>query len=279
MRLFGSSRATGGHVKVVSAVVLLFLISLPAAAQFQPLPSFRNPQYNPRNAEGTFDVLVHVDGEAFIYVKDTDIKYLPVSGAPIRDAGSNYSQGIPKAVFGAFNMVKIAGRGDVNLHEEPGPGNDYTAIIRLNDRQSGSNLYHIRLDWTWNPANPRQPPGGRNSRPLESSRNDNRDYNRDRTGSFEFRGSVDDATVLHIRSDQVREEDISGKPIRGSRFVFSQPLPAERLRSIELIDVEGRGEVELVEKPWEGNKFTAVIRISDRQRGNNPYRFKLVWSR
>ena len=266
-------------MKLLFSLVLVSFAALPAMGQSEQLPSFRNSQYDPRNAEGAFDVLVHVDGEAFIYVKDTELTYLPLSGAPIRDAGSNYSQGIPQAVFGSFNMVKIAGRGDVSLHESPGPNNDYTAIIRVNDRQSGANLYHIRLDWTWNPANPRVPPSGRYSRPLDSRTNDSSDYKRSRNGSFEFRGNVDDVTVLYIRSDQVRAEDIAGKPIRKDRFRFSQPLPAERLKSIELTEVSGRGQVELVEKPWEGNRFQAVIRITDRQRGNAPYSFKLTWRR
>jgi hypothetical protein len=90
---------------------------------------------------------------------------------------------------------------------------------------------------------------------------------------------VDDVAILYIRSDQVREEDIAGKPIRAERFEFSQPLPSTRLRSIELTEVSGRGRVELVEEPWEGNRFTAVVRISDPASGNARYRFKLVWSR
>jgi hypothetical protein len=271
--------AMGGLVRHLCIVVLLLAGSIPAAAQFLQLPSFPNSHYSARNAEGMFDVLVFVDGEAFIYVRDTELKYLPLNGAPIRDAGSNYSQGIPRAVFGSFNMVKIAGRGNVDLHEEPNPGNDYTAILRVNDRQPGAELYHIRLDWNWNPANPLVPPRGRFSRPLDSRTNDPGDYRNSRRGSFEFRGSVDDVTVLYIRSDQVRSEDISGKPIRNDRFWFSQPLPAQRLRSFELIEATGRGEIDLVERPWEGNRFTAVVRITDRQRGSAPYRFKLEWSR
>jgi hypothetical protein len=257
----------------------VLLTATAATAQFAPLPSFPSAQFNGRAADGVFDILVHVDGEAFLYVQGSTLKYLPLSGAPIRDAGSNYTQGIPKAVFGSFNMIKKAGRGEVDLYEEPGPSNDYTAIVRVNDRKAGAEFYHIRLEWTWNPANPKVPPGGRFNRPLNNQTNNPGDYRNGRSGVFEFRGNVDDATVLRIRADQVREEDISGKPIQGDRFTFSQPLPNERLKSIELTEVTGRGQVELVEKPWEGNRFTAVVRITDRQRGNSPYSFKLVWSR
>jgi hypothetical protein len=247
--------------------------------QFVSLPTGPAPNFNPREAEGAFDILLYVDGEAFLYVKDTGLSYLPLSGAPIRNAGTNYSQGIPRAVFGSFNVVKKAGSGDVDLYEEPSPKNNYTAVIRVTDKKSGADFYHIHLDWTWNPADPSRPPGGRNSRPLDSRTNDPGDYRRGREGSFEFTGRVDDATVLHIRSDQVREEDLTGRPLRGDRFSFSQPLPAQRLKTLSLVDVQGRGEVDIVEKPWEGNNFTAVILINDPQRGNSEYSFRLVWSR
>lgn len=264
------------------ATVLLMLSTLVVSAQdkqFVSLPTAPAPNFNPREAEGAFDILLYVDGEAFLYVKDTGLNYLPLSGAPIRNAGTNYSQGIPRAVFGSFNVVKKAGSGDVDLYEEPSPKNNYTAVIRVTDKKSGADFYHIHLDWTWNPADPSRPPGNRYSRPLDSRTNDPSDYRRGREGSFEFTGRVDDATVLHIRADQVREEDLAGRPLRGDRFTFSQPLPAERPKIISIVDVEGRGDVDLVEKPWEGNNFTAVILITDPQRGNSQYSFRLVWSR
>jgi hypothetical protein len=267
-------------VKPALVFVLAALLAVPAAGQqFQQLQPFRSQQFSPRNAEGVFDIIAHVDGEGFFYVKGITMSYLPVNGANVRDAGSNYSQGIPEAVYGSFNMVKVAGRGEVSLHEGPSPANKYTAIIRVNDRNPGSDLYHIRLDWTWNPANPRVPPGGRITRPLDSSLNDPSEYRRSRNGSFQFEGTVDDVTVLYIRSDQVRASDLAGRPIRGDSFRFSQPLPAERLRTLEITEVSGRGVVEMVEKPWEGNKFEAVILIIDDQRGSSRYSFKLNWSR
>ena len=265
-------------MKIVTVLFLLSALTLSAQTQV-PLPADRAPNYNEREAQGSYDILLYVDGEAFLYVRGKDLTYLPLSGAPIRNAGTNYTQPIPRAVFGSFNVVKKAGSGDVDLYEEPSPKNEYTAVIRVTDKKSGADFYHVHLDWTWNPANPSQPPGGRNTRPLDSRTNDPGDYRRGRDGFFEFSGRVDDATVLHIRSDQVREEDLTGRPIRGDRFNFSQPLPAQRLRTLSLVDVQGRGEVEIVEKPWEGNNFTAVVLIDDPQRGNAPYSFRLVWSR
>ena len=257
--------------------LLLTLTASPVMAQ--ELPTFRSNLYNPRSPEGIFDVLVHVDGEAILYVQNTGLRYMLLSGAPLRDAGSNYRQPIPRAVLGSFNMQKVAGRGAVTLVEEPGPVNNYTAVLRINDRNGGEDFYHIRLDWTWDPSNPSRAPGGRDSRPLSSPNNDANDYRRGREGTFEFRGQVDDVAILRIRGDQVREEDIAGRPIRGERFQFSQPLPASRLRTLELTEINGRGQVELVEKPWEGNRWMAVVRITDPRPGVGRYSFKLVWTR
>jgi len=265
------------------AAILLLVSGLTLSAaqdnKFVPLPSFAAAGFNPRTAEGTYDIVVQVDGEAFLYVQGTNLKYLPLSGGPLQDKGTNYTQGIPRAVFSSFNVAKIAGRGTIDLYEEPNPKNDYTAVIRVTDKNPGSELYHIRLNWSWNPANPTQPLGGRAGRPLDNRDNDPGDYRRGREGSFQFRGTVDDVTVLRINSDRVRAEDLAGRPLRGDQFSFSQPLPYERVRTIQIVDVEGRGDVELVEKPWEGNKFTAVVIISDPQRGASSYSFRLAWSR
>jgi hypothetical protein len=268
-------------MRSAATLVLVSALTLSAAQdnQFVPLPSFPAPGYNQRTAEGIYDILVQVDGEAFLYVQDKNLKYLPLSGGPLQDKGTNYTQAIPRAVFNSFSIHKNAGRGAVDLYEEPNPKNDYTAVIRVTDKNPGSDFYAIQLRWSWNPANPMQPLGGRVSRPLENRDNDPGDYRRGREGSFQFRGTVDDVTVLRITSDRVRAEDLAGRPLRNDEFSFSQPLPNARVRSIQLVDVEGRGDVELVEKPWEGNRFTAVVIVSDPQRGASSYSFRLAWSR
>jgi hypothetical protein len=269
-------------MRLAAILVLLSALTLSAAQnnQFVQLGSFPAPQgYNPRSPEGTFDLILQVDGEAFVYVQGKNVKYLPLSGAPIQDKGNNYTQEVPRAVFSSFHLAKVTGSGDVSLQEPPNEKNDYTAVVRVNDKRSGSDLYHIRLSWTWDPSNPMQQPvvaRGGNRVPVDNRDND---YRRGREGSFQVRGTVDDVTVLYITGDRVRVEDLSGRPLRGDQVAFSQPLPYERLRSIQLVDVQGRGDVELVEKPWEGNKFTAVVLVSDPQRGASSYSFRLVWSR
>lgn len=267
-------------MKTLQTLVLLLLIfvaGMPVAAQ--TLPSQPGPNYNPRSANGAFDLVIYVDGEIYLNVQRDRIDYQVLSGKLPRDSGSNYVQPIPRAAFGTFNMEKIAGRGTVELYEEPSASNDYTAILRIYDPRGGADLYHIRLEWTWNPADPSTPPSIRSGTPVRGNVSDARDYDRSRDGEFVFRGRIDGVTAYYIRSDQVRAQVFSAAPPRGELFSFSQPIPSRPFETFEITDVRGRGNVDLVEKPWEGNDYTAVVRIQDDARGSAEYTFRLVWRR
>src|SRR5205814_2643930 len=98
----------------------------------------------------------------------------------------------------------------VTLMEEPSARNKYTAVLRIKDDKAGRDLYHVRLSWTWNPANPSRPPQGGATERIESRNNNPERYDRDRDGVFQFAGRVDGVTVLHIHADQVRAEILSG---------------------------------------------------------------------
>jgi hypothetical protein len=262
-----------------AALAVVFAMSLAAASLAQRLPSQPSAAYNAASATGLFELVIYVDGDNYISVRGNEIAYQVQSGGLPRDTGSNYNQPIPRAMFGTFNMVKVAGRGSVELVEEPGPGNDYTALLRIIDSRAGRDLYHVRLEWTWNPADPSRPPGPRGGEAVRGNVGNPATYDRDRQGEFLFRGRVDGVTAFYIRSDQVRTQVFSGSPSRGETFAFSQPLPFRPLATFDILDVGGRGRVELVERPWEGNDYTAVVRIQDDARGSADYQFRLVWMR
>jgi hypothetical protein len=275
-------------MKFLSALLLLTLLPLSAvAAQNLPtLPADRGPQFDPRSGVGSFDLIFYVDGEAIVYVKDTGLRYSLLSGTPLQNAGSNYTQPIPHAVFGDFNMEKIAGRGTVTLVETPVPLNNFSAVVRIKDDKAGRDLYHIRLTWSWNPNDPTRSPydgnGGRGRGPDNhyDTRYDDHDHDHGaREGAFEFRGRVDGVTMLYIRGDQVRVENVSGQPLRDQVFKFSEPIPIANVRDMDLVETVGRGKVELVEKPWEGNRYTTIVRITDYNSGAGQYSFKLAWHR
>ena len=264
-------------MKVIRMLAILLMGAVSTVAQ--TLPAQPGPNYNPLSATGVFDLIISVDAENYFYVQGDQITYQKLNGQLPRDRGSNYNQPIPRAAFGTFNMEKISGRGTVELVEEPSAGNDFTAALRIYDPRGGADRYHVRLEWTWNPADPSSPPGIRGGTAVRGNISRPDDYDRDREGEFMFRGRIDGVTAYYIRSDQVRAQVFSAAPPRGEVFAFSQPIPSRRLENFDMVDVRGRGRVDLVETPWEGNDYTAVVRIQDDQRGAAEYSFKLLWRR
>ena len=267
-------------MKSIVTTLLALALTVPTSVQ-QPVEADRSSRFDLRSSEGVFDIHVRVDGEVFLYIKRSEISHLIVSGAPLRLERSTYSQPIPEAAFGVFELDKINGRGRADLFEAPQSSNDYTAILRINDDRGGPDLYHLRLNWTWNPDDPSRPPR------VREVRNDGwggfPDFDfpgffEPREGEFEFEGRVDQITAISIRGDRVRSENFVGRRLRDGRFNLSDPLPSSPM-DIELTGVRGRGRVELVEKPWEGNGYTAVVLIEDERGGVADYSFNLVWQR
>ena len=119
-------------------------------------------------------------------------------------------------------------------------------------------------------------PGTRLS-PTEDTPASNRDKNE---GNLDFQGRIDGTVIFRIRGEEVFVETVSGRPVGVKRLSFSQPLPrTPPLSRVELRKGDGRGKITLLEHPWEGNQFVAVIRISDPKGGDDNYRFQLKWRR
>jgi len=285
-----------------------------AVSEFRPP---RSQDYNPNSKTGQFDLRFHVDHTMELYVQGDVVRYR-FEGQTPRDDGSEHSQPIPRAVFSRFEMEQQDGRGDITLLERPSPENDYTAKLRISDTRGGDDRYHARLRWessesapvpapaptpasapsgsvsqvlsrhiedllrgpagTEPSAAPQQPnllPGVE----LSSSENNPGDYNNANEGLFEFRGRVDGAVVFRIRGDRVFADAESGRPAEVERFSFSQALPAASLADVSVEKRDGRGSVVLLERPWQGNGFTAVIRVEDPSGGDDRYHFRLQWRR
>ena len=114
---------------------------------------------------------------------------------------------------------------------------------------------------------------------IFSDDNDPARYNDRNEGLFEFRGRIDGTVRLLIRADRVMAESTAGRPVSVDRFSFSQPVPASRVRDMSVEKKDGRGKVVLLERPWEGNHYLAVVEISDPKGGDDRYHFRLKWRR
>ena len=114
---------------------------------------------------------------------------------------------------------------------------------------------------------------------IFSGDNDPSRYNDADSGVFEFRGRVDGVARIRIRGDRVLAESEGGRPLAVERFSFTQPVPSARVGDMRVETKDGRGKIVLLERPWEGNHFMAVVEISDPKSGDDRYHFRLTWEK
>jgi hypothetical protein len=193
------------------------------------------------------------------------------------------------------------GRGEVDVVQQPTRQNDYTLIVRIRDRSTGTGRYRIRAWWEndtgrgrW-PSNPRQddryerpsdrgwPSTGVDARPRIDDRG-GYDPNpgagvpgRRGTPALVWRGLVDDEVELRIQGDRVQYRTLSGASVRDARAMFTNGGIPRREVTVELLARQGRGSIWITEQPSARNAYTLVVRIRDQQAGAWLNEFELLW--
>ncbi|MGH7618124.1 MAG: hypothetical protein ACREPM_12920, partial [Gemmatimonadaceae bacterium] len=88
-------------------------------------------------------------------------------------------------------------------------------------------------------------------------------------------GDVDEDLEIVIQPGTVNYHTVRGRdPQRLQSAISETTLPNAQL---EVMDLDGRGTVEITEQPSIANNFTARIRIRDPQPGFGRYSFNLIW--
>ncbi len=264
-----------------------------------------DPALGPGEGSGVCVLRVRVNESADLLIKTDTLTLRAVHGESPADEGSVCSAPVPAAPLGAFRVDTVQGRGRVLLVENPSGRNDYQAWIRVDDTPDGTELFELRLHWqreeqgeeapgvqrdelvlrprgnppVWSSGNGEgestKLPGDR----LSSFDNDPLRYDSNPAGQLEFRGRVDGVASFYIRGDRLHVLVESGQLVKVERFRFTQPLPVTTPGSIRVERKDGRGAVELTQKPDGSNDYTAVVRVSDPRGGSDRYHWLLIWSR
>jgi len=134
----------------------------------------------------------------------------------------------------------------------------------------------MSLDFYWQDQRPSSSDryGDRNSGYGSRSRTDDR-YNQS-LGGARWSGDVDTEVFVLVRGRQVFNTPVRGRSVSGQQVDITTPLP-RRPVTVTLQDVQGRGQVELVEQPDQANNYTAKVRIVDSQPGFGNYHFTMAW--
>ena len=243
-----------------------------------------------------FDWSGRVDREVRITMHGRDARTQMADRSPFPSQRSrlNVETALPQR-DGRVSVRVQDGRGDVDVIQQPSSRNDYTAIVRIRDRSSGTDDYRVTAYWmpdeygngSWNdrdgypnrPGDDRDDRGngggwGRGNGGYGNGGYGNRNYDRD---VLRWTGDVDDALEIRIQGNHIDYRTLSGKGVRNVRAnLVSGGLPRNDVQ-VFVTDQSGRGSVNVVQQPSSWNNYTAVIRVYDPRPGYGAYNFDLGW--
>jgi len=198
-----------------------------------------------------------VDGSIVLHLHGHRADVQVQDGAPVQNQQFHFNDPLPE-VRQNVRVEVLQGRGYAHVIDQPRLENGYTLAIAIEDRQPGSSFYSIALFWD---ASSRAFEGGRNNK----------------SGKVTWSGLVDEEAVVSCQAKSCVSSSAHGAAVANERFKFSRPLPG-RDQDVTLEDIQGRGEIHLLEQPRERNHYTARVSIRDPQGGSGDYSFTLVWS-
>ncbi len=87
-----------------------------------------------------------VDDEVVIMIQGSRASIRTVTGDQVRNEDFSFDSPLPRQEL-KMNLKKVNGRGSVDLIEEPSRRNDYSAVVRIRDKKSGTGDYEFELSW------------------------------------------------------------------------------------------------------------------------------------
>ncbi|MCW3058579.1 MAG: hypothetical protein JWQ02_400 [Capsulimonas sp.] len=87
-----------------------------------------------------------VDDKATIRISGTDVRVRATSGGVSNEHHDFQGGGLPNRPV-SVNLRQTDGRGTVQLVQEPNANNNYTAVVRIHDTDSGKGHYSFDLQW------------------------------------------------------------------------------------------------------------------------------------
>ena len=199
-----------------------------------------------------------VRGVAVLYIKGKHLEVDQKGGALVQEQRSHFYHPLPDTGLDV-RMAVFEGRGSVRILEQPTIDNNYTLALAIEDRQEGLARYSLAFYWDTS------------GEMFEHSRGSSPG------GRLTWKGRVAGEVIVSCRQRTCESSAIGGLPVLREKVRFSRPLPDSEVE-IRLENIEGRGEIRLLEPPLEKNDYTARVRILDSSSGRSDSAFSLAWS-
>ena len=117
------------------------------AQGYRPLPARKALDFDPYANQGRFDLRLWVDHVQEVFIQGATVVHKHLSNQPGRNAGTEYTQGIPQKPLQSFEVKKRKGRGKFVVLAKPTEENGYSARIRIYDFKGGEGQYHLQITW------------------------------------------------------------------------------------------------------------------------------------
>ena len=98
-------------------------------------------------AGGHFRWQGRVDGSDYVRIRGNAVTIQHVEARNVADASYDLPSPLPRNPVN-IQLNKLRGRGRVELVEQPSAANNYTAVVLIQDAQSGDDFYEFELSWS-----------------------------------------------------------------------------------------------------------------------------------
>jgi len=275
----------------IAAVGLSIFVQLPALAQSQDISARISGDGG--NGKCTFEVVVQ--GAAEVQIRGGEGTLATLAGGPAQWRRLDCNQPLPYNPAN-FKFSGVDGHGRQTLAVNPNSNNG-VAVIQIENNTGGNEGYTGEITWNGgdnssnNSGNSNWNSGNNNGN--WDNGNNNRDGNNNWSGQSQsihaqvsggsgrgkctFEVVVNGVAEVQIRGDQGRLRTLSGNPAQWRRLDCNQPLPLNP-GNFRFSGVDGHGQQSLGQNP-NSNNGVAVIRIDNRNRGNNEgYTGTITWN-
>jgi hypothetical protein len=87
-----------------------------------------------------------VDDDVQLVIRDENVEVRTIGGSEYNDASYNFTSPLPRRRV-TVSAVKIRGRGEVRVLQQPSRDNDFTAVVQVRDPSGGAKEYEIEVSW------------------------------------------------------------------------------------------------------------------------------------
>jgi hypothetical protein len=229
-----------------------------------------------------------VDQEAVVEIRGRRAMTRTVRGQRVLGERAEFSSAMPRNA-----MVRIEdaqGRGRVELVQQPDQYGG-VALVRILDDQGGAAQYSFKL--VWDDGSGAFSGSGVPSRtdPYHASQSGvltpgsggygNSGYGNSGSGAganlMRWSGRVDGRVRVSVQGDRAWTTRVQGGPVVGEQVNFGGALPNRNLSDVNVRKLQGRNDVQMIQRPSPENGYTFIFEINDSDSGADDYVVEVNW--